>query len=38
MLKLIEAKPLPGYRLRISYEDGVVGEVFPNLKKATTDA
>ena len=27
MLKLVEAKPLPGYRLRLSFADGVVGEV-----------
>jgi len=27
MLKLIEAKPLPGYRLRLRYADGVTGEV-----------
>jgi hypothetical protein len=27
MLKLVEATPLPGYRLRLTYADGVVGEV-----------
>ena len=27
MLKLIEAKPLPGYRLHLRYADGVAGDV-----------
>jgi hypothetical protein len=27
VLKLIEAQPLPGYRLRLRYADGVAGEV-----------
>ena len=27
MLKLIHAEPLPGYRLRLRYADGVTGDV-----------
>ena len=27
MLKLIHAEPLPGYRLRLQYADGVTGDV-----------
>jgi hypothetical protein len=27
MLKIIEFEPLPGYRLRLRYADGVAGEV-----------
>ena len=27
MLKLVEARPFPGYRLRLRYADGVAGEV-----------
>ena len=27
MLKLIHAEPLPGYKLRVRYSDGVTGEV-----------
>jgi hypothetical protein len=27
MLKLVKAEPLPGYRLRLRYADGVTGEV-----------